>query len=132
MTDYLSRFGAVTAAGSDNVLDFGGIDGRAAMQSHRTGEQHDATVVFRAGADVAATVTVTVKLQDSADNSAFTDLASGQPVAGIKAGEFAFLPFPLIHKRYVRAVVTGANSSGAVAVPGVSAYIESGPRKPEK
>jgi hypothetical protein len=131
MTDYLSRFGAVTNAGSDNVLDFGGIDTRAAMQSHRTGEQHEMTVVFRAATDIASTVTVTVKLQDSADNSAFTDLIVGQAIAGPKAGDFAFLPFPLVHKRYVRAIVTGANSSGSVAVSGVSAYIEPGPHKPE-
>ena len=132
MTDYLTNFGAVTASGSANVLDFGGIDTRAAMRNHRTGEQHEMTVVFRAAADIASTITVTVKLQDSADNSTFTDLVVGQAVVGPNAGDFVFLPFPLIHKRYVRAVVTGANTSGAVAVSGVSAYIEPGPHKPEK
>jgi hypothetical protein len=90
------------------------------------------TAVFNASADIASTVTVAVKLQDSNDNSAFTDLMAWPPVAGAKAGNFAFLPFPLIHKRYVRAVVTGSNSNGAVAVTGVTAYLEPGPSKPAK
>jgi hypothetical protein len=132
MTDYLSNFGAVSGSGSANVLDFGPIDSQAAMRNHRTGEQHEATVVFRAAANIAGTITVTVKLQDSANNSTFTDLVVGQAVAGIKAGSFAFLPFPLVHKQYVRAVVTGADSTGAVAVSGVTAYLEPGPNKPEK
>jgi hypothetical protein len=130
MTDYLTNFGALTAAGSANVLDFGEIDARAAMQNHRTGEQHEMTVVFRNAVNIANTITVTVKLQDSADNSTFTDLVTAQPVVGPKAGDFVFLPFPLIHKRYVRAVVSGANSTGAVAISSVSAYIEPGPHKP--
>jgi hypothetical protein len=127
MTDYLTNFGATTSAGSANVLDFGAIDARAAMQSHRTGEQHELTVVFKIAAD--SSITITGKLQDSADNSTFTDLVVGQAVAGPKAGDFAFLPFPLIHKRYVRAAIA---YGGSTAPTGVSAYIEAGPEKPAK
>jgi hypothetical protein len=127
MTDYLTNFGATTAAGSANVLDFGEIDARAAMQNHRTGEQHEMTAVFRIAADSA--ITITAKLQDSADNSSFADLMVGQAVAGPKAGDFAFLPFPLVHKRYVRAAIA---YGGSTAPTGISAYIEAGPHKPEK
>ena len=124
MTDYLSRFGTVTNTGSENILDFGEIDSRAAMQSHRTGEQHEATVVFHTAADIAAG-SVTPKIQDSADGSTFTDLLVGQAVATPKAGAFAFLPMPKTHKRYVRAAL-------AAAQPGITAYLEPGPHKPEK
>jgi hypothetical protein len=123
MTDYLSRFGSVTNTGSANVLDFGTIDERAAMQSHRTGEQHEATVVFHAAANI--TGAVTPKLQDSADNSAWTDLVTGQAVTNPKAGAFAFIPMPKTHKQSVRAAL-------AAAATGVTAYLEPGPEKPEK
>jgi hypothetical protein len=127
MTDYLGRFGAVTATGSANVLDFGAIDERAAMQSHRTGEQHEAVVVFHTSTDV--TGSVTPKLQDSNDNSTFTDLVVGQAVASPKAGAFAFIPMPKMHKRYVRAAYVLGTS---VTASGVTAYMEPGPHKPEK
>ena len=126
MTDYMNRFGSVTNTGSVNVLDFGEIDERAAMQTHRTGESGGQTVVFRAAADIGTTaspVSVTVKIQDSADNSAFADLETAQAVVNPRAGDFAFLPFPLIHKRYVRAAT-------AAAVTGVTARIEAGVSKP--
>ncbi|MDR2095880.1 MAG: hypothetical protein LBP76_10250 [Treponema sp.] len=123
MTDFLSRFGAVTNTGSENTLDFGPIDGRAAMQSHRTGEQHEAAVVFHAAANI--TGAVTPKLQDSDDNTTFTDLVTGQAVTNPKAGAFAFFPMPKTHRRYVRAAL-------AAAATGVTAYLEPGPAKPEK
>ncbi|MDR0637371.1 MAG: hypothetical protein LBG27_00435 [Spirochaetaceae bacterium] len=121
MTDYMNRFGAVTNTGSANVLDFGEIDERAAMQTHRTGESGGQTVVFRAAS--AITGSVTVKLQDSADNSTFADLETAQAVVNPRAGDFAFLPFPLIHKRYVRAAT-------AASATGVTARIEAGVSKP--
>jgi hypothetical protein len=121
MTDFNNRFGTVTNTGSENVLDFGEIDERAAMQTHRTGGSPGQTVVFRTAADV--TGTVTVKLQDSADNSAFTDLETAQAVTNPKAGDFAFLPFPLVHRRYVRAALAAAQT-------GVTARIEAGAHIP--
>jgi hypothetical protein len=126
MTDYLGRFGAVTNTGSANTFDFESIDPRAAMQSHRTGEQHEATVVFHTIADI--TGSVTPKLQDTADISGtptWTDLVTGQAVVNPKAGAFAFIPMPKMHKRYVRAALAAAQA-------GVTAYLEPGPHKPEK
>jgi hypothetical protein len=127
MTDYLGRFGAVTNTGSANILDFESIDPRAAMQNHRTGEQHEATVVFHTIANI--TGSVTPKLQDCSDISAsspvWTDLLVGQAVANPKAGAFAFIPMPKMHKRYLRAALAAAQA-------GVTAYLEPGPYKPEK
>jgi hypothetical protein len=121
MTDFLSRFGTVTNTGSDNVLDFSEIDGRAAMQSHRTGEQHDSTVVFYAEQDI--TGNVTPKLQDSDDNSTFTDLVTGQAVSNPKAGNFALILMPKTHKRYVRAALDEDQD-------GVTAFLEPGASQP--
>lgn len=121
MTDFQSRFGAVTNTGSENVLDFGPIDGDAAMQSHRTGEQREALAVFRAAA--AITGSVTVKLQDSADNTAWADLVTAQAVTNPGAGDFAFIALPKAHRRYVRAAT-------AAAAAGVSARLEPGAAKP--
>jgi hypothetical protein len=123
MTDYLGRFGAVTNTGSANVLDFGAIDERAAMQSHRTGEQHETTVVFHTSANV--TGSVTPILQDSEDNSTFNALVTGQAVTNPKTGAFAFIPMPKTHKRYVRAATAAAATT-------VTAYLEPGPHKPAK
>jgi hypothetical protein len=120
MTDYLGRFGAVTNTGSVNVFDFATIDPRAAMQSHRTGEQHEVTVVFHTSADI--TGAVTPKLQDSADNSTWADLVTGQAVTNPKAGVFAFIPMPKMHKRYIRAATAAAATT-------VTAYLEPGPHK---
>jgi len=122
MTDYLSRFGTVTNTGSTNVLDFEEIDSRAAMQSHRTGEQHEATVVFHTATDITGVSTPTVvtpKLQDSADNVTFTDLVVGQAVSDPRAGIFARIPMPKKHKRYVRATLAAAQS-------GITAFLEPG------
>jgi len=123
MTDYKSRFGTVTDTGSENVLDFENIDPRAAMQSHRTGEQPESTVVFYAEQDI--TGSVTPKLQESDDNTTFTDLVTGQAVTDPKAGNFAFIPMPKSHKRYVRAALAAAQA-------GVTAFLEPGPSQPRQ
>jgi len=122
MTDYNSRFGTVTNTGSENVLDFEAIDPRAAMQSHRTGEQHEATVVFHAEQDI--TGSVTPKLQDSDDNTTFTDLVTGQAVTNPKAGNFALMQMPKAHKRYVRAALGAAQT-------GITAFLEPGAGQPK-
>ena len=121
MTDYKSRFGTVTNTGSDNVLDFESIDPRAAMQSHRTGEQHESTVVFHAAQDV--TGSVTPKLQDSDDNATFADLVVGPAITNPKAGNFALMPMPKTHKRYVRAALGAAQA-------GITAFLEPGAGQP--
>jgi hypothetical protein len=123
MTDYMSRFGAVTDAGSEQVLDFGAIDPRAAMQSHRTGDRPNSTVVFHAADDV--TGTVTPKLQDSEDGGTFRDLAAGQPVENPKRGNFAMLAMPLKHARYVRAIIAGDGD-------GITAFLEPGANRDGK
>jgi len=123
MTDYKSRFGTVTNTGSENVLDFEAIDPRAAMQSHRTGEQHESTVVFYAEADI--TGSVTPKLQHSDDNNTFTDLVTGTAITNPKTGNFALITMPKTHKRYVRAALAEAQT-------GVTAFLEPGASQPRQ
>jgi len=118
MTDFRSRFGTVTNNGSENVLDFEAIDPRAAMQSHRTGEQPESTVVFFAEAKI--TGSVTPKLQDSADNQNFTDLVVAPAITNPRAGNFALITMPKTHRRYVRAALAAAQA-------GVTAFLEPGP-----
>jgi hypothetical protein len=123
MTDFMSRFGTVTNTGSEQVLDFGAIDPRAAMQSHRTGDRPNSTVVFHAADDV--TGTVTPKLQDSEDGGTFRDLVAGQPVENPKRGNFAMLAMPLKHARYVRAITAEARE-------GITAFLEPGANRDGK
>jgi hypothetical protein len=127
MRDKLNDFGtmALTASGvvaSFNVIDFGPIDERASFATHRTGEQHDSTVVIRASVALAAKVTAP-KIQDSDDNSTFTDLAIGPDIAaGSPAGFTLVIPFPLDHKRYVRCAASGGTAGDIL-----TAWFEPGP-----
>ena len=94
MKDALNDFGTITLTGSasavilsSDVIDFGPIDGRASAQTHRTGEQHDSTVVFALSINAAAAITA-IKLQHSDDNSTFADLLAGPAIAAAtKAGD---------------------------------------------
>jgi hypothetical protein len=126
MTDYLNRFGAVTNQGSDNVLDFEAIDPRAAMQTHRTGEQHDSTAVFFLSADYAGNITPKLIHCDT-ETGTFTDLVVGETKVDPKAGNFALIPMPKSHKRYVKAILTAA-ASGVT----VEAFIQPGPSQPRQ
>ena len=121
MTDYLNRFGTVTNQGSTNTLDFEAIDPRAAMQTHRTGEKHESTVVFHIASDFTGTVTPKLIHCDTPDGT-FTDLTVGETVVDPKSGIFALLEMPKSHKRYMRAILTAA-ASGAT----IEAFMEPGP-----
>lgn len=131
MTDYLNRFGGCAAAASagtsvfDNVLDFGPIDPDAATRTHRTGEAPEETVVF-GGNGAQATA---VNLEHGDDTAAFTVLVSMPVSVTAAAGDFAFLPFPKSHKRYVRASMAAKAGTAAGAV---SARIEAGASPREK
>jgi len=124
MTDFLNRFGVTTNQGSENILDFNAIDERAAMQSHRTGEQHDSTAVFHIAADFTGNVTPKLIHCDT-EGGTYTDLVVGATVTDPKAGNFAVIPMPKTHKRYVRATLTAA-ASGAT----IEAFIQPGPSQP--
>jgi hypothetical protein len=131
MTDFLNRFGKNVAGSSSagaavmfgDVLDFGPIDADAAMRTHRTGEAPDETVVFSGDASKVSGVS----LYHSGDNSTFTALVS-MPVDSAVQGDFAFLPFPVSHKRYVKAALTQKAASLAADV--ISARIEPGASAP--
>jgi len=125
MTDYLNRFGVLGGSGSipvsENTLDFEAIDPRAAMQTHRTGEQHDSTCVFFIKADFEGNVTPKLIHCDTKDGT-YTDLVVGETKINPKAGNFALIPMPKSHKRYVKATLTAA-ASGAE----IEAFIQPGP-----
>jgi len=126
MTDFLNRFGAVTNTGSINTLDFNSIDARAAMQTHRTGEQHDSTVVFHLAENFTGNITPKLIHCDTADGT-FTDLVVGETKVDPKAGNFALIPMPKSHKRFVKAALTAA-ASGAT----IEAFLEPGPSQPRQ
>jgi hypothetical protein len=132
MRDLLNDFGSVSQVTGTltfpEVLDFGPVDSRSRIQSHRTGAQHDSTVVFQIDKNLTVAFTA-VKLQHSDDNSTFTDLFTA-PVpfaATAKAGDRIVVKFPLEHKRYVRAVAVSGTLTGGGGNPNVSAWLESGP-----
>jgi len=126
MTDALSRFGIVTTSGSTNTLDFETIDTRAAMQTHRTGEQHDSTAAFFIDADFIGNVTPMLIHCDTADGT-FTNLVTGETRINPKAGNFALIPMPKSHKRFVKAAITAA-ASGVT----IEAFLEPGPSQPRQ
>jgi hypothetical protein len=127
MRDVLNDFGTITLTGSatvasSNVIDFGPIDQRASATAHQTGEQHDSRVVIQTAAAVTTAVTQP-KLQHSDDNSTFADLVIGPGfAAGSAAGTRIVIPFPVDHKRYVRAAASGG-ASGLI----LNAWFEPGP-----
>jgi hypothetical protein len=128
MRDALNNFGTIALAGGTttvvlpNIIDFGPIDDRSPLTSHRTGAQHDATVVFAIDGDLSAAATG-IKLGHSDDNSTFTDLVTAPNfAAAARAGDRITLKFPLEHKRYVRASATAG--TGGV---NISAWVEPGP-----
>jgi hypothetical protein len=119
MRDALNDFGTVSTTDSTNHIDFGPVDERASFDGHRTGAQHDSTVVFSASA--ALTAALGVILQDSDDNTTFANLVTGPSVpVGAGPGIVAVIPFPLKHRRYVRALITGGSGT-------IKAWFEPGP-----
>jgi hypothetical protein len=131
----MNDFGTIALSGtaqvvSANVIDFGVIDERASARTHRTGEQHDSTVVFSLNANLGAIELIkTPKLQHSDDNSTFTDLVTGPDIAaGAKAGTRVLLSFPKTHGRFVRAAATpGLTTTGTFAANSMKVWIEPGP-----
>jgi hypothetical protein len=116
MIDAMNSFGSIALTGTSvtlpNVINFGQVDPRESKLKgkHRTGEQHDSTVVFNIDADSAAAISV-MKLQHSDDGSTFTDLMTGTPTGtNNKAGIVGIFEFPKVHKQYVQAVVTGGTA----------------------
>jgi hypothetical protein len=129
MTDFDNRFGVVNntyteatdSVAGGNTLNFGPIDSRAAMNSHRLGEAHDETVVFYTSADITGSVTCKLMDSDTGVDGSFTDLVTAQAVVNPKKGAFCFIPFPKTHKQYVRAMLGAAQA-------GITAFLESGPQ----
>ena len=133
--DKVLNFGSIAAAVkatpvySADVIDFGTIDSRSPTQTHRTGEQHDLSVIFNAPVALASGDYVdNFKLQHSdSDSSGFVDLIVGPACpAAAPAGKICVLPMPKKHKRYVRAGCT-PQSSGTFTAIALGAWLEPGP-----
>ena len=63
-------------------------------------------LVLVPGKDAAGTGTVTLNLQDSADNEAFTTILSTGAVKAVDMTQDVALAFPVSHRRYVRVTTT--------------------------
>jgi hypothetical protein len=131
MRDERSILGTITPTGaaavtpSTNVLDFGEIDDRSIFgKYHRTGEQHDSTVVFSSAVKLTAAVTG-MRLQDSDDNTTFADvLTTADAAVGAGPGPIGWMKMPVKHRRYVRAAASSAQTTAVLTV-----WLEPGPGK---
>lgn len=103
----------VTAsAASTDVIDFGQANPNSGVSGMLS-----AVVTVDVAATAAGAATVTFSVQDSADNSAFTDVAATGAIgkAALVAGKQVVIPMPVEHRRYVRAyytVATGPLTAG--------------------
>lgn len=94
----------VTAsAASTDVIDFGQANPNSGMPGMLS-----AVVTVDVAATAAGAATVTFSVQDSADNSTFTDVAVTAPIgkASLTAGAQIVIPMPVQHRRYVRVYYT--------------------------
>ena len=111
---------------SANTIDFGALQtGYTKNTLHQTGETEQMKVIFTVAADMNAADTVVCIIQDSADDSSWTDLVRGPTLATVKAGVIASFHLPPEHKRYLRASCY-PDSSGTLTESTVAAWIEPG------
>lgn len=114
---------AVTAtAVSTDVIDFG-------QANPNTGNNFPTYLVVTVGETVTAAgdATVTVQLQDSADNSSYATIAATSAIgkADLGAGKQIVIPMPVEHRRYVRVnyvVGTGPLTAGKFSAQIVAGY----------
>jgi hypothetical protein len=103
----------VTAtAASTDVIDFGQANPNSGVQANTT-----MVITVDELAAAAGAATVTFSVQDSADNSAWADVAVTAAIgkAALGAGKLVAIPMPLVHRRYVRVyytVATGPLTTG--------------------
>lgn len=113
---------AVTAsAASTDVIDFGQANPNSGLNANTT-----LAITVDETATAAGAATVTFSLQDSADNSTFTDVAvtGAVPKASLAAGAQVLIPMPSKHRRYVRTYYTVA--TGPLTAGKFSAQIVTG------
>lgn len=125
MRDKLLSFGNIslatkdTAAYSADKLD---MNTPAVQNTARAGEVY---IVFKPAAAFNAADSYQPIVQHSADDSTYTDLATGPVIAKPGANDYYMMPIPLGHKRYLR--VGGLpTSTGTFTATAVSAWIELG------
>lgn len=104
---------AVTAsAASTDVIDYGQANPDSGLNDNVT-----LSITVDEAATASGSATVTFSLQDSADNSSFTDVYATAAIgkADLTAGKQILIPLPYKHRRYVRVyytVATGPLTAG--------------------
>ena len=104
---------AVTSsAASTDVIDFGQANPNSGLTDHLS-----MAITVDETATASGSATVTFSLQDSADNSTFSDVSVTAAIAkaSLVAGAQFIIPMPTKHRRYVRAyytVATGPLTAG--------------------
>jgi len=127
MRDSLLKFGNISLATKDvqaysaDVLDLGAVD---KWTKHHP--QDGLVVCFRNTTALASVDSYIPILQDSADNSTYNDLLSGQQTAtSLAAGTILRIPIPKEYRRYLRASAM-PKSTGTFTAVTVEAWIEGG------
>jgi len=111
---------------SGTALDFGALQtGYTKSAKHRTGVTEGMQVVFSIDADANAADTFKCIVQESADDSSWTDLVGGPTLATCKEGIIAVFNLPPEHKRYLRTAVY-PDSSGTLTSTVVNSWVEPG------
>lgn len=104
---------AVTAsAASTDVIDYGQANPDSGLNDNVT-----MAITVDEAATASGSATVTFSVQDSADNSTFTDVYATAAIgkATLTAGKQILIPMPYQHRRYVRVyytVATGPLTAG--------------------
>ena len=117
----------VTAVSTD-VIDFGQPNPNTGLN-----DRMYCTIGVGAAATAAGAATVTITLQDSADNSTFTDVVSTQAIgkAALTVGAQFVLPMPVTHRRFVRlnyTVATGPLTTGTFSAQVVAGLQANAPQ----
>lgn len=116
----------VTAVSTD-VIDFGQPNPNTGLSDLYC------TIGVGTAATAAGAATVTITLQDSADNSTFTDVVSTQAIgkAALTVGAQFVLPMPVTHRRFVRlnyTVATGPLTAGTFSAQVVAGLQANAPQ----
>lgn len=120
LLEYSDKQVITATAVSTNVVDAGATKNPAIGRDLGAGDQLFLYVNVSTTMTAAGAATLTVALQDSADNSSWQDIAvSGAlPVADLVAGKVVQLGLPTPTRRYTRVnytVATGPMTAGAIS-----------------
>lgn len=129
----VSNAQAVTSsAASTDVIDYGQANPNSGM-----GQNVTMAITVDEAATASGSATVTFSVQDSADNSTFSDVAVTGAIgkATLVAGAQVLIPMPVVHRRYVRTyytVATGPLTAGKFSAQVVTGIQQNTPQPDSK